>query len=348
MKRSDLEHILRASKGVTGETEFVVIGSQAILGSHPDAPRVLRESMEADLYPRFRPELSEVIEGSLGRYSRFDQTFGYFADGVAQRRPRYRMPGKNGWRVTNDFMMDALREEMLARNYTASYQFAFETVSPQQRWEDWLKVNDRIVLEAAAVPAESFLVDVPEPTEAQLAEFFEAHKQREPQPDFVAQMEFPSATPGFAIPRKIDVQYIQANYDRYVEKLEDEREVAGVERLVSKAQCFLVRVGHFRSISRGQARRYPQPGQRGQAGHDPALEEEHEEDDRDRDQNDPRTLQKFHKCHDEQHQERADRADRVHRACLQYDGVCLGFVRPSSRARTRLLRRTRPSVPGPD
>ena len=26
MKRADLEHILRASKGVTGETEFIVIG----------------------------------------------------------------------------------------------------------------------------------------------------------------------------------------------------------------------------------------------------------------------------------------------------------------------------------
>src|SRR5437016_2684592 len=83
MKRSDLEHILRASKGVTGEKEFIVIGSQAILGRFPDAPRVLRQSMEADLYPRLRPELAEVIEGSLGRYSQFDQTFGYFADGVS-------------------------------------------------------------------------------------------------------------------------------------------------------------------------------------------------------------------------------------------------------------------------
>lgn len=83
MKRSDLEHILRASKGVTGETEFIVIGSQCLLGPHPDAPRVLRQSMEADLYPKYRPELSEMIEGSLGRYSQFNQTFGYFADGVS-------------------------------------------------------------------------------------------------------------------------------------------------------------------------------------------------------------------------------------------------------------------------
>ena len=83
MKRSDLEHILRASKGVTGETEFVVIGSQCILGPFPNAPGVLRQSMEADLYPRFRPELSELIEGSLGELSPFHQTFGYHADGVS-------------------------------------------------------------------------------------------------------------------------------------------------------------------------------------------------------------------------------------------------------------------------
>ncbi len=83
MKRSDLEHILRASKGVTGETEFIVIGSQAILGPFPDAPRELRKSMEADLYPKYRPDLSAEIEGSLGRYSQFDQTYGYFADGVS-------------------------------------------------------------------------------------------------------------------------------------------------------------------------------------------------------------------------------------------------------------------------
>ena len=83
MKRSDLEHILRASKGVTGETEFVVIGSQSILGPHPDAPRVLRQSMEADLYPRRRPDLSPLLEGSLGELSPFHQTFGYGVDGVA-------------------------------------------------------------------------------------------------------------------------------------------------------------------------------------------------------------------------------------------------------------------------
>ena len=83
MNRSELEHLLRASSGHTGERDFIIIGSQAVLGKHPDAPRELRQSMELDIYPRFRPELSEEIEGSLGRYSQFNETFGYFADGVS-------------------------------------------------------------------------------------------------------------------------------------------------------------------------------------------------------------------------------------------------------------------------
>ena len=84
MNRTEFEHIIRASKSVTGETEFVVIGSQAILGQYPDAPRDLRQSMELDIYPKNKPELSKEIEGSLGRYSQFDTTYKYYADGVSK------------------------------------------------------------------------------------------------------------------------------------------------------------------------------------------------------------------------------------------------------------------------
>lgn len=83
MQRVELEHILRASSGVTGETEFIIVGSQAILGRFPDAPRVLRVSMELDIYPKFRPELSLQIEGSLGELSHFHTTHGVWADGVS-------------------------------------------------------------------------------------------------------------------------------------------------------------------------------------------------------------------------------------------------------------------------
>jgi len=83
MKRSELEHILRACRGTTEESEFIVVGSQAILGRFPDAPRVLRHSMEADVYPKFKPELSPLLTGNLGELSLFHQTHGYWVDGVS-------------------------------------------------------------------------------------------------------------------------------------------------------------------------------------------------------------------------------------------------------------------------
>ena len=83
MKRADLEHILRACKGTTGETEFIVVGSQAILGRFPDAPRVLRESLEADVYPKRRPDLAPFLDGNLGELSLFHQTHGIWVDGVS-------------------------------------------------------------------------------------------------------------------------------------------------------------------------------------------------------------------------------------------------------------------------
>jgi len=131
-----------------------------------------------------------------------------------------RLPGDV--RVPIQFVMEAIRDEMLARNYIASYSYAFATVTPEQRFNDWLSVNDRVVLEAAPIAVDSFKVDVPEPSEDELAIFFDDHKEREPQPDFIGLTEYPSPTPGFRIPRKIDVQYIQAEFDEYLAKMENE------------------------------------------------------------------------------------------------------------------------------
>ena len=68
MKRQELEHIVRAAAGITGEKEFIVLGSQSILGKFPDAPHSLRHSMEVDIYPREHPELAELINGCLGEF----------------------------------------------------------------------------------------------------------------------------------------------------------------------------------------------------------------------------------------------------------------------------------------
>ena len=83
MNVEQLRHILRAAAAVTGENVFVVIGSQAILGSHPDAPRSLRKSVEGDTYPKNHPDKSIDVDGAIGELSPFHHEFGYYAHGVA-------------------------------------------------------------------------------------------------------------------------------------------------------------------------------------------------------------------------------------------------------------------------
>ncbi len=82
MRRSELEHLIRAAAAITNEYELVVIGSKSILGAYPQAPDTLLQSMEADLYPLNRPELADLIDGAIGELSPFQERFGYYAQGV--------------------------------------------------------------------------------------------------------------------------------------------------------------------------------------------------------------------------------------------------------------------------
>ena len=39
--------------------------------------------MEADMYPRGKPELADRVDGAIGEGSRFHEQYGYYAQGVA-------------------------------------------------------------------------------------------------------------------------------------------------------------------------------------------------------------------------------------------------------------------------
>lgn len=85
MKRSELEHVIRAAGTIADDREIVVLGSQAVLGQFPDAPAALLVSIEADVFPLNRPELADLIDGSIGEGSAFHELYGYYAQGVDQR-----------------------------------------------------------------------------------------------------------------------------------------------------------------------------------------------------------------------------------------------------------------------
>ena len=94
MKRFELEHLIRAAGSIANDAQIVIIGSQSILGQFPDAPASLLVSAEAAVFPLNHPELSDLIDGSIGEGSPFHELYGYYAQGVDERTAT--LP--RGWR----------------------------------------------------------------------------------------------------------------------------------------------------------------------------------------------------------------------------------------------------------
>lgn len=81
MTRTQLEHIIRAASEISGDSEIVVIGSQAIHAQTMKLPPIAFLSAEADVYPRNRPERADEIDAAIGELSPFHETHGYYAHG---------------------------------------------------------------------------------------------------------------------------------------------------------------------------------------------------------------------------------------------------------------------------
>jgi hypothetical protein len=126
LRRVDLEHVLRAASAITNERDFIVVGSQAILGQFPNAPAELLVSAEVDIYPRDRHDLADLIDGAIGELSFFHDEFGYYAQGVGPTTAT--LP--SGWEarlvvVSNDNTRGAVGHcleihDLLAAKYVAS------------------------------------------------------------------------------------------------------------------------------------------------------------------------------------------------------------------------------------
>lgn len=113
MNRKNLEHIIRAS-GVCAKIDgLYIMGSQAILGEHPELDSagmlksqnynfklterpesILLVSEEADILVPDDYEKAEIIEGSIGENSLFHERFGYYAQAIDETTCK--LP--DGWR----------------------------------------------------------------------------------------------------------------------------------------------------------------------------------------------------------------------------------------------------------
>jgi len=100
MKRSELEHIIRAAGAIADVQKVIIVGSQAILAQFPDLSTplvesdrsevslinqnrdILIKSIEADIIIPDSAEKTEMVEAALGELSLFHETFRYYAQGV--------------------------------------------------------------------------------------------------------------------------------------------------------------------------------------------------------------------------------------------------------------------------
>ena len=79
MKKHQLDHVLRAAGRITGVKQFVIIGSQALHGIHPDLADEIVASAEADLIASGMVDRTEWLN-VIGQDSPFHEQFGYYAD----------------------------------------------------------------------------------------------------------------------------------------------------------------------------------------------------------------------------------------------------------------------------
>jgi len=84
MKKREVDHVLRAAGRITGERQFIIIGSQSLHGKYPDLPDDLVRSFEVDLMALKKADRTEWLE-VIGAYSSFHESFGYYADPVDQK-----------------------------------------------------------------------------------------------------------------------------------------------------------------------------------------------------------------------------------------------------------------------
>jgi len=83
MNLEQLKHAIRAACDVAKDDELIIFGSQAILGSYPNADPDLTQSIEVDACPKNKPENVDMIDGALGEMSSFHKTHGYYVHGVS-------------------------------------------------------------------------------------------------------------------------------------------------------------------------------------------------------------------------------------------------------------------------
>jgi hypothetical protein len=130
--------------------------------------------------------------------------------------------GTQNARQNEAIIFATLRKLLLANFYSEMFDDQSKVILPQERWDDWKKVNERISLDVAELPREKFISQVPEPNDAQLQGFFNDYKNVDPteRVRVIGGQELTLPEPAFAEPHRVRLQYLKGSLVERAEKLE--------------------------------------------------------------------------------------------------------------------------------
>jgi hypothetical protein len=125
-------------------------------------------------------------------------------------------------RIEEGTLFAGLERELLVLRYLQlggfdlmNLQPGYAGEPPAMRWEYFLRFNRMASVELCGLPVDRYLDKVPMPNEQQIREYFEQYKTRLPDPL--------SPDPGFKVPAKVTVEYLKADFQKWLTniKLED-------------------------------------------------------------------------------------------------------------------------------
>ena len=85
MKRDDLRRLFARARKLSGETDYVVIGSLAALGYAGEVPPRMAMSLDVDAFGKSDPARIFELASALGQGSAFQAEHGYYLDPISPR-----------------------------------------------------------------------------------------------------------------------------------------------------------------------------------------------------------------------------------------------------------------------
>lgn len=139
MTLDEIERLLREARQRVGHTDYVIVGSLAVLGVITDPPDSMVMSVDVDLYIKADPGRTGELKFSLGQGSEFEEEWGYYLDPVSPQLPSF----PEGWNerlIRHDF--GDVSAHFVSPNDIAVSKY----IRGEPRDLRWLKVGLRIGL----------------------------------------------------------------------------------------------------------------------------------------------------------------------------------------------------------